>query len=209
MPSGAFRLVDFDPALSYKFSVEIDGVIEGQFTECEGLKLEREVIEYKEGGANMFIYKFPGRIKQENIRLRRGVTYSHYFWDWFIKGTLLGRVKRKNISIIVGDASNTVVQRWDLLNAWPVKYEGPELKVDSVQAALELIELAHHGLVLQKEAAMQPMGAGGAPTPKPVAAPPPQTGEDRESVFDLKKSEEKAEETGDRDETISTVVPRP
>ena len=158
MAGGAFRIVNFDPALSYKFAVEIEGIVEGLFTECEGLKLEREVVEHKEGGNNLFIYKFPGRLKQENIRLRRGVTYSHKLWEWFIKGVLMGTVDRKHVSIIVGDAANKVVQRWDVLEAWPVKYEGPELKTDSIQAALELIELAHHGIILQKEDTENPMG---------------------------------------------------
>ncbi len=193
MPSGAFRIVkNFDPALSYKFHVEIEGVIEGQFTECEGLKLEREVIEYKEGGSNLYIHKFPGRIKQENIRLRRGVTYSHNLWDWFVQGALLGTVDRKNISIIVGDASNKIVQRWDLLNAWPVRYEGPELKADSIQAALELVELAHHGLVLQKEDTENPMGQGVPPEEPETTPPPPE--EERESVYDLEQEETPPEE---------------
>jgi len=158
MPTGAYRIVTFDPALSYKFTVEMEGLAQATFTECEGLKLEREVVEYKEGGTNDFIHKFPGRVKQENIRLRRGVIYSTEMWDWFIKGIRYGKVSRKNLSIIVGDASHTIVQRWDVISAWPVRYEGPELKVDSVQAALELIEIAHHGITLQKADSNRPMG---------------------------------------------------
>jgi len=155
---GAFRIVNFNPALSWRFTVEIEGITEALFAECEGLKLERDVEEVKEGGNNLFIYKLPGRIKQENIRLRRGVTYSHKLWEWFIKGTYMGTVERKNISIIVGDSTQKVVQRWDVLDAWPTRYEGPELKVDSIQAALEMIELAHHGIMLQKEDTKKPMG---------------------------------------------------
>ena len=156
---GAFRIVNFNPALSWRFTVEIEGITEALFAECEGLKLEREVEDVKEGGNNLFIYKLPGRVKQENIRLRRGVTYSHKLWEWFIQGTYMGTVQRKNISIIVGDATQKIVQRWDVLDAWPVRYEGPELKVDSVQAALEMIELAHHGINLQKEDTEKPMGS--------------------------------------------------
>jgi phage tail-like protein len=159
MTTGVFRITDFNPALSYKFTLEMEGIAEGLFTECEGLKLEREVVEQKEGGNNTFIHKFPGRIKQENVRLRRGLTASPKLWNWFNSGVVVGRAVRKNISIIVGDSAGKVIQRWDVLSAWPVRYEGPELKVDSVQASLELIELAHHGLVLQNQASGQPMGS--------------------------------------------------
>lgn len=159
MATGVYRISDFNPALGYRFWVEIDGMAEALFTECEGLKLEREVVEYKEGGNNGFIHKLPGRIKQDNIRLRRGVVYSPALWSWFKYGILTGKTQRKHISILVGDSSKKIVQRWDVLSAWPVKYEGPELKVDSVQSALELIEIAHHGLVLQTEATGETMGA--------------------------------------------------
>lgn len=151
MASGAMRIVNFDPALSYKFSVEMEGILVGLFTECEGLAMEREVFEIKEGGTNDFIYKLPGRAKQTNIRLRRGVTFSHDLWDWFQNGLRAGKVKRVNLSILVGDVSGLQVQHWDVISAWPVKYEGPELKADSIQAALELLEIAHHGVILTKE----------------------------------------------------------
>jgi len=145
---GAIRLSAFDPALSYKFAIEIAGITESFFTSCEGLKLEREVVDYKEGGTNNFIYKFPGRMKQENIRLKRGVTFSPALWDWFMTGARTGTAIRKNLSVLVSDPAGIIAQRWDVLSAWPVRYEGPELRADKHRGRLELVEFAHHGLTL-------------------------------------------------------------
>lgn len=152
MASGVFLNTSIlsNPAVAFKFIVELDSIEVGMFTECEGLRLEREVIEQKEGGTNTYIHKFPGRVKTENIRLRRAVMFEPELWNWFKTGLLNGRTSRRHITIKVKAPDGTIMQVWDVLNAWPVKYEGPELKVDSVQAAVELIEIAHHGLNMSK-----------------------------------------------------------
>ncbi len=157
-----------NPSFSFKFAVEMKGVTQAIFTECEGLRLERDVVEQKEGGTNNYVHKFPGRIKTENIRLRRAVMFSPDIWDWFNYGVVLGRTMRTHLTItVLGPADkdpnnpqqkiedNVPKQVWDVLDAWPVKYEGPELKVDSVQAAVEMIEIAHHGLKMHKPTAAQ------------------------------------------------------
>jgi phage tail-like protein len=42
---------DYDPVPAYMFGVEIEGQSVGVFTECSGIEMEREVEEYREGGA--------------------------------------------------------------------------------------------------------------------------------------------------------------
>jgi phage tail-like protein len=146
----AFRLITQDPLLNYKFTVEVRGVVMAIFTECDGLSLEREVVPYKEGGTNDFVYQFPGRVTQSKVRLRRGLGFDDGLWNWFQAGILNGRVRRTHVSIFLMNPANERMQQWDLLDAWPVKYEGPELKSEQAMAALELLEIAHHGLVYRK-----------------------------------------------------------
>jgi phage tail-like protein len=58
--------------------------VKGYFTECSGLGSEHEVIEHKvitEKGQEV-ILKIPGRLKWENITLKRGITSSMDIWDW-------------------------------------------------------------------------------------------------------------------------------
>lgn len=142
----AFRLVPDDVLLGYRFHVEVAGIVSAYFTECDGLSLEREVVEYKEGGTNDFVYQFPGRVTQQKIRLRRGLGYDDALWKWFAVGILTGKVKRQHVTIHVKNAEKKTVQRWELFDAWPAKYEGPEMKSEQAVAALELLEIAHHGL---------------------------------------------------------------
>ena len=142
---------DRSQAVSFRYYVEMQGVVVAGFTECSGLSLEREVVPYKEGGVNDFVHQLPGRVTQSKITLKRGITYSQDLWKWFAVGMYDGKVKRINLSIIIGNAEGKKVQHWDVISAWPVKYEGPQLKSDSNEAAIETIEIAHHGLRLSTE----------------------------------------------------------
>src|SRR5512134_1396370 len=117
----AFRLVPEDPLLGYRFHVEIQGIVSAYFTECDGLSLEREVVEYKEGGTNDFVYQFPGRVTQQKVRLRRGLGYDDDLWKWFSTGILTGKVKRQKVTIHVKNSERKTVQRWELMDAWPAK----------------------------------------------------------------------------------------
>ena len=62
-------------ALSIRFTVRVDdyGSL-GSWTKCEGLSVEYEIQEYKEGGENTFVHRLPGRAKYQNIKLTRPLT---------------------------------------------------------------------------------------------------------------------------------------
>ncbi len=139
-----------DPALSFSFALEIKGIIEGFFTECTGLQSEREIEEYKEGGENDFIHKLPGRLKYANVVLKRGVVDSDELWKWYEKGHNDGQVNRKDVTIKLFNTKGETLKSWNLEDAYPAKWSGPDLKAASNDVAIESIELAHHGLKLVK-----------------------------------------------------------
>ena len=57
-----------DPFTTFKYHVEVGGYItEALFSECSGLEMATEVFEYKEGGLNEYVHKFPGRTKVSNV----------------------------------------------------------------------------------------------------------------------------------------------
>jgi phage tail-like protein len=149
---------DYDPVPAYMFGVEIEGQSVGVFTECSGIEMEREVEEYREGGANDLIMQFPGRIKVGRLTLRRGVMTNSGLWDWFNIGIYNGQVKKVNMSVKVfrraramEDTEYKLIQRWDFTSCWPVKYDGPELSAESLQPAIEGMEIAWDGLVFSSD----------------------------------------------------------
>jgi len=137
-----------DPFLAAKFWVEIAGVANGFFTECSGLNAETEIFEYAEGGLNDFVHKLPVRTKYSNIVLKRGWVETDDLWKWYEK-TIAGRIEAKSVSILVFEnkvqSPTSPKARWDLIQAYPVKWQGPEFNADSEAVVVETLELAHRG----------------------------------------------------------------
>jgi phage tail-like protein len=141
---------DADPVPVYKFWVEIQGIVEAEFKECSGLRLERKVEEVEEGGVNDHWHILPGRNRYGNIVLKYGVSLSDKIWDWYQAGLYDGKVERKDFSILLRGVDGEVVKTWNVAKGFPVKWEGPSLNVETSQVAIETLEIAHHGLTVAK-----------------------------------------------------------
>jgi len=137
-----------DPLISAQFAIEFQGVIAGAFQECTGMGSENEVVEYKASGkkGDYVMQKVPGRMKWNNITLKRGLTDAIDLWDWR-KLVEQGKVEqaRKNGSIIMFDQTGKEVARWNLTNAWPSKISGPAANAGENTAAIEELEITHEG----------------------------------------------------------------
>lgn len=128
-----------DPYKNFNFRVEINGVTSAGFSEVTGLTTEVDCIEYREGG-DLSVRKLPGKRKYGNIVLKRGVTKSTELQDWH-KNILDGVSDRRDGFIILLDEDRTPVVRWKFFNAFPRKWDGPDLKADGNEVAIESLEL--------------------------------------------------------------------
>ena len=138
-----------NPLVGFHYAVEVSGVITGYFTECSGIGSENEVIEHKiiDQTGHEHIQKIPGRLKWENINLKRGITDAMDIWKWrdlVVKGQMAQA--RKNGSIIMFDQELKQVARWDFVAAWPLKVTGPAPKAASNEIGIEELVIAHEGL---------------------------------------------------------------
>lgn len=141
--------LDVYPYKSYRFKVEIGGVMVAGFSEVSGFDATIDVVEYREGDAvDPTPRKQPGLVKYTNISFKRGVIDAVEFFTWIDeinKGQI--SVERKVVTVQLYNDEDTVVAAWQLLRAWPCKYTGPELKGMSSDIAIESLEFAHEGLV--------------------------------------------------------------
>jgi phage tail-like protein len=136
-----------DPAPEFRYWVEIDGLLEGTFTECSGFKADREIIPFKEGGVNDYVHKLPGRTSFSDITLRKGVMFSIELWKWFEEGMVTGKIKKRNITIIHHSSYFNIPARWyHIKGAYPAAWEGPNLRSDSSQLAVEALTLTFESL---------------------------------------------------------------
>ena len=137
-----------DPLVGAWFSIEFQGQVTGAFRECVGLGSENEVVEYKASGSKgeYVIKKVPGRLKWNNIVLRRGITDSMDMWKWrklIEKGNVDSA--RKNGTVTMYNTQGTAVAKWNFTNAWPSRITGPSVDAGANEVAIEELEIAHEG----------------------------------------------------------------
>jgi phage tail-like protein len=110
-----------------------------------GLNQESNVIDYREGQEPITPRKLPGLNKWGNITLKRGISPDLSVYNWR-KTVTDGDIERRNASIVLHNEKHEEVVRWNLVNAWPSKYVGPDLKANANEVAIESIELTHEGV---------------------------------------------------------------
>jgi phage tail-like protein len=137
-----------DPLVSAWFGVEFQGQVVGAFRECTGMGSENEVVEYKASGdkGKYVMKKIPGRMKWNNITLKRGITDAMDMWVWR-KQVEDGHVNeaRKNGSIVMYNQMNEPIARWDFVQAWPSKLSGPTANATNNEVGIEELEVTPDG----------------------------------------------------------------
>lgn len=119
------------------------------FSECSGLDANIEIMDYKEGGVNGYVHKFATRTSYSNITLKHGVIYLYDdLWTWH-NDWVQGKGKRKDGLIVLEDESRTPAKVWKFKRGIPSKWVGPSLNASQSNVAIESLEIAHEGLLLE------------------------------------------------------------
>lgn len=134
-----------DPYLGFNFLIEIDQRIAGGFSEVTGLQVEVELQEYREGGVNEQLHRLAGPTKYgSNLVLKRGITDDAALWEWH-REVRRGTFRRKNIAIVLLDSQRQEQRRWTVLQACPIRWEGPQFRAGTAEVAVETVEFVHRG----------------------------------------------------------------
>ena len=134
-----------DPVAELRFKVVLQPELAiGRFSECTGIAVEVETKEYMEGGSNDFVHKLPTRVKYPNIVLKRGVTHEEALLQWFFESRFTPT--RHDMTITLMGPGTQEVRSWVFMNAYPVKWTGPNLNATSNAIASEQLEITHNGL---------------------------------------------------------------
>ena len=116
------------------------------FSECTGIDATIEMLEYREGGVNDFVHKFPTRATFANLTLRRGILQrDHDLWQWH-RDFVEGHGRRRDGLIFLLNEARQPAKIWKFARGLPVKWIGPALNATQSAVAVEAIEIAHEGL---------------------------------------------------------------
>ena len=136
-----------DPYKNFRFLVEIDGVVQAGFSEALIPDTTQEPIEYRNGNESPTVRKLPGLIKYGNLTLKWGITDSLELYEWR-KLVEQGKTKeaRRNLAVILMDEEGNSASRWEFAEAWPSKYDAPDLDGKGNDVAVETLEIVHEGM---------------------------------------------------------------
>ena len=150
-------MAEFEILTSHRFYLELSldnssEPVDGIFLECQGFKRTQEAIEICEVTSNKWgtakkglavRTKIPGNVKSGNITLRRGLTLSMAFWDWF-QAIQDGNwaTQRRNASLTIYDQAAQMQARFELTGAWAASYKIADVNARSTGIEMEEVEVA-------------------------------------------------------------------
>ncbi|KCZ70556.1 conserved hypothetical phage tail region protein [Candidatus Methanoperedens nitroreducens] len=136
-----------DPYRNFRFRVEIDGIQTASFSEATIPDSSTDTVDYREGADPTYQRKLSGLTKYGNITLKKGLTDSMELYEWRKLVEQSGAIKaRKNISLILIDEEGNDKSRWDIIEAWPTKYDPSDFSAKSNEVVIESLELVHEGI---------------------------------------------------------------
>jgi phage tail-like protein len=134
-----------DPLRNFRFRLEIGGIAEAHFSECTGFDITTDVIDYREGDEATNVRKLPGLNKYGNITLKRGITDSIDLYNWY-QDVVDGNTVRQAVTVAVLDESGGEKARFEIREAWPMKYDPMDLNAKGNDVSIETLELANEGV---------------------------------------------------------------
>ena len=135
-----------DPYRQFRFRVEIDGITQAGFSDCTFADTTTDPVEYREGDEPPVFRKLSGLTKYGNITLKGGSTDSMELYNWRQQIIDTGAEgARKNVSIILVDEAGADKARWDIVRAWPSKYDPPDFSAKGNEVAIESLDIVHEG----------------------------------------------------------------
>jgi phage tail-like protein len=134
-----------DPLRNFRFRLEIDGITQAGFSEAVVPDKTIEIMDYREGNEPTTPRKLPGLTKYGNLSLKWGVTDSLELYNWH-QQIVDGNIQRKNIAVVLINEKGDDQVRWQFVNAFPTKYDAPDLNAKGNDVAIETLEIVHEGM---------------------------------------------------------------
>jgi len=142
---------------SCRFYFEADGIAEKQILEVSGLSVESPVagdggvLGSTKGGVKLR-QATPTSEKFTNVTVKVIATTDLDLYRWYQDcnsndgGASSWSANRRAASVSAYDQGGRMQARWEVKNAYPCKYEGPQFTAGDNNMANETLEIVHEGI---------------------------------------------------------------
>lgn len=139
-----------DPLRNFRYRLEIDGIVQAAFSEVAIGDSTVEPIEYRDGNEITTVRKLKGLTKYANLTMKWGLTDSKELADWHHQviedvDMVDGKVRRTVVIHIQNEAGQDK-SSYEIVNAWPTKYDPSDLNGKGNEVAIETLELVNEGM---------------------------------------------------------------
>lgn len=132
------------PGLLHRFTIEVDGLDLGAFTECRGLQATYTLKPALEGGSLSPSAQLLESVVYGDVTLSRPLDgTSGAVAAWF--SSFAGKPAPTTARISALGADGETVCAWDLQGVVPRQWTGPQWHVETSKVAVETLTLAHTG----------------------------------------------------------------
>lgn len=140
-----------------RFYFEADGIQDKMIMEVAGLSAESpaaggDTVLGSAKQAKNLRQAAPTRVKFTPVTIKMVATTDVDLYKWYedcnrnVGGESSWSSNRKAASVSVYDQAGKMRARWEMLNAYPSKYEGPQLSASANEVANETLTLVHEGI---------------------------------------------------------------
>lgn len=136
-----------DPYRNFRFRVELGDIAVASFSEATVPDSTTESTDYREGTDPTHQRKLSGLTKYGSVTLKKGLTDSLDIYNWKKQVEETGALgARKDISLILIDEEGNDKARWNIVEAWPTKYDPSDFSAKGNEVLIETLELVHEGI---------------------------------------------------------------
>ncbi len=137
------------PVPGFHFVVYFNGLLPNpvdlSFQSVSGLSVTVETEAYTEGGENRFVHEIPKGLKFSTLTLKRGLkTAPSSITKWCEEAYESFAFKPLNLIVMLLSEKHIPIKSWNVVGAYPVKYELGDFNAETNSVLIETLELKYN-----------------------------------------------------------------
>jgi phage tail-like protein len=141
-------ILGYRPPVGFHFIVHFNGLqptgLDNMFQSVSGLSASIETEELAVGGQNRYMHVLPVRTKYPNLVLKRGMLVESQVIKWCQDAIENFEFKPIDLQIMLLNEYHIPITVWNVIHAYPIRWEVDELNSMENKLVTETIELTYH-----------------------------------------------------------------